>query len=343
MKPEMGSEFWYTTAEKEHYPVWEKYSEYSRLYMSGRGALYATIQDILSYRDCSVAYLPSYCCDSMVEPFLRCGISVEFYDVVLKNGIVSIINPSFSCDIILTVDYFGFSTEMQSLPDAVHIHDVTHSVLSSPAYEYADYYVGSLRKWGAVAGAGFAAKTNGNFNTALPADTNEKYLSLRHDGYALKEQYIDNAKGDKQIFLDKFSQAEELLEEDYLDYAPDENSVKCAGQIIYSKEKRTENAKIIYNGLRDNRLIEFVFPSVGENDVPLFVPVLVKNNLRNELRRHLIANDVYCPVHWPAHNGITGELYERELSLLCDQRYDKDDIQRQIDLINSFEESVDLI
>ena len=87
----------------------------------------------------------------------------------------------------------------------------------------------------------------------------------------------------------------------------------------------------------DRERIRPLFGEPGEGDVPLFVPVLVKDSLRDPLRRFLIGNQIYCPVHWPdAGTGGGKELYAGELSLLCDQRYGQEDMQRQINTIKEF-------
>ena len=78
----------------------------------------------------------------------------------------------------------------------------------------------------------------------------------------------------------------------------------------------------------------------------MFVPVLVPDGKRNELRRHLINNEIYCPIHWPVseyHMGgshklddKTENIYANELSLVCDQRYIEEDMNRMVDVIREF-------
>ena len=76
---------------------------------------------------------------------------------------------------------------------------------------------------------------------------------------------------------------------------------------------------------------------IGKNDCPLFVPILYKN--RNELREYLIKKEIYCPIHWPKpfkENEISNLLYEKEISLVCDQRYTADDMKRIVKEIKGF-------
>lgn len=74
--------------------------------------------------------------------------------------------------------------------------------------------------------------------------------------------------------------------------------------------------------------------------VPLFVPVLFESkDQRDYVRRKLIDNQIYCPVHWPIPAQIPSEykvndIVDRELSLICDQRYGLPQIKREIETIN---------
>ena len=79
------------------------------------------------------------------------------------------------------------------------------------------------------------------------------------------------------------------------------------------------------------------------NDCPLFVPVIIKNGKRDALKNYLLENQIYSPVHWPVskfHKLKKEEknIYDNELSIVCDQRYDKDDMQRILNVITNFME-----
>ena len=76
-----------------------------------------------------------------------------------------------------------------------------------------------------------------------------------------------------------------------------------------------------------------------ENDCPLFVPILVEN--RNELRKYLISKNIYCPVHWPISSlhKLSDEeryIYDHEISLVCDQRYNLEDMDYICECIKEF-------
>ena len=67
-------------------------------------------------------------------------------------------------------------------------------------------------------------------------------------------------------------------------------------------------------------------------DCPLFVPVLLEN--RDKVRKHLTENKIYCPVHWPKPEGADSNIYDMELSLICDQRYGVNDMERIVSVLS---------
>ena len=69
---------------------------------------------------------------------------------------------------------------------------------------------------------------------------------------------------------------------------------------------------------------------------------MVKDGKRDALRSYLLSRDIYCPVHWPLseqHVGLSErakEIYAEELSLVCDQRYKDEDMERTVQEIQKF-------
>ena len=74
---------------------------------------------------------------------------------------------------------------------------------------------------------------------------------------------------------------------------------------------------------------------------PIFVPVLFETKeKRDTIRKILISNSIYCPIHWPKPKHIpTGylvnEIYDTELSLICDQRYSFTEMQKIVEIIQT--------
>ena len=342
---EIGSEFWGV-------PLCEKQNNLldgNLLHtLSGRTALELIAQDLKAERGAKSIYMPAYCCDSMLEPFKKQGYEIKLYAVEPYSKTVHRqVFTDHGCDAILLLDYFGFVSEettvfamMEKLRGTSVIIDRVQSAFSeTKALEYADYTVTSWRKW-FFSNAATAEKKCGEWLVHETEKNNEEYISLRRNAASLKANYIENGVGEKPKFLVKFGEAEEILDNDFSDYAAEEKSLE---EIRYADvdcivSQRRENAALIYDELKKlpAEIIRPLYAQMGENDVPLFVPVLVKPEIRAELRQHLIKNEVYCPIHWPSELGGANKLYDGELSLICDQRYGTEDIKRQMALISEF-------
>ena len=342
---EIGSEFWGV-------PLCEKQNNLldgNLLHtLSGRTALELIAQDLKAERGAKSIYMPAYCCDSMLESFKKQGYEIKLYAVEpYSKTIHRQVFTDHGCDAILLLDYFGFESEetavfamMEKLRGTSVIIDRVQSAFSeTKALEYADYTVTSWRKW-FFSNAATAEKYCGEWLVPETEKNNEEYISLRRNAARLKADYIENGVGEKPKFLVKFGEAEEILDNDFSDYAAEEKSLE---EIRYADvdcivSQRRENAALIYDELKKlpAEIIRPLYAQMGENDVPLFVPVLVKPEIRAELRQHLIKNEVYCPIHWPSELGGANKLYDGELSLICDQRYGTEDIKRQMTLISEF-------
>lgn len=330
---EIGSEFWdvpFKDSDNGFFP------DTTQWFLSGRSAL-SSIIDQLEF--CHTVELPSWCCDSMISPFINAGVEVHFYPVLWDGGLFQ--KPCFDCDAILLIDYFGYSSA-QVIPNDYNgtvIRDVSHSLFSK-TYEDADYYFGSLRKWCGFWTGGFAWTNEGELST-IKDDLSDEYCGIRKKAMLLKETYMSNDfknQQDKSEYLRFFNDAEIILDRNG-PFSADIRDVECAHRldISFIKQKRRANAKLLMDEFKD----WLIFPNLNEVDCPLFVPVLVPANKRNELRQYLIDNEIYCPVHWPVskYHVLDNKelfLYENELSLICDQRYDEVDMHRMIDTINDW-------
>ena len=146
---EIGSDFWDVPMIEE---INTLFPDSVQWFLAGRNALTAIIRDIKSKREVHTVEMPSWCCDSMIIPFLREDIEVRFYPVYWKNGLKQ--EPEQNGDILFLMDYFGYTSDTSVFHPCV-IRDVTHSVFSHQ-YTDATYYFGSLRKWCGVKSGGFA-------------------------------------------------------------------------------------------------------------------------------------------------------------------------------------------
>ena len=354
MKKEIGSEFWTDCSPSgRHGCEWSHTNNWAvKETLSGRVALEYIVEDIAKNGKRSV-YMPSYCCHTMIEPFLKHGVKVTFYNIVsTASGLQRQFNPNHGCDVVFLLDYFGFvDAETVAIAKEQHakgklvIYDATHSVYSDFNCDNCDYVFGSYRKWLDV-NCGFVA-VKGKTDIDLVADWHqfEAYTNMRTRMFDLKARYMNDEDVDKQQFLAWINEAEEMLEQDYHHTLPDQRSLDVLRKTDYSflVQSRRHNANILMKGIADlkDERVRCLMGELGRHDTPLFVPIYVQAEHRNELRRYLIEHSIYCPVHWPLSDlhtisSAATEVYQSELSLLCDQRYDHSDMYRIVETIKEY-------
>lgn len=352
MMREIGSEFWHgcTPLGGDGVAAYLPQGFDVRPVLSGRTALELAIRDVLCNKPAAKAYLPAYCCHTMIEPFLKNGLQVLFYDVVYNgNGLELCFCEDHGCDIVLLMDYFGYTSaqtahlmKTQAEQGKPVIYDATHSFFCEGMdYRFCDYVIASLRKWLPV-NAGFCAK-NVPFSDFPALQRQEAYEQMREQSFAEKADYMKTGCGDKTAFLQRFAAAEELLETAYSGYTADRRSLDVLQNVdVHAlRDARRQNAKHLIDGISALNVswLRAIPQTVAETDCPLFVPLWVSPEKRAALRSHLIENDIYLPAHWPLspqHPTEAPEIYRAELSCVCDQRYTESDMDRILDAMRRF-------
>ena len=312
MAREIGSEFHKVAPDSGH---GLNYPRPGTLVFSGRTAIEAVLKKL---PDAHTALLPSYCCDSMIVPFRVAGIDVKFYKVEWAEGLK--IEIDGSADTLLWCNYFGFKNSLPEF-DGVIIEDITHSFLTeSPCHPQSDYLVASLRKWEPVNCGGYCSI---EIDGKIPPD---EFITFKTTAMGLKAEYLDDHDEEKKPkFLKMFADSNHWLANNYQGLAIDRFSREYIGSVDVEKQRRIrrENARALYEGLQN--IVQFMFP-IEDMDCPLFVPILLPN--RDKVRAHLTKNEIYCPIHWPKPEGCESNIYNNELSLICDQRYGIKDMER---------------
>lgn len=340
---EFGSEFW----------LQDIPTECETFALSGRTAIDLIIQDMMAAgKSCKSVYMPAWCCDSMLQPFLDRGVVIRFYDVSLSDkGLAFLVDETSDTDILYVSNYFGYNStlganviEQFKQRGCTIIYDRTHSLFREEKnlIGLADYTFASIRKWlGVPCGAVLSKKDE---HLVLPEIIDCPYLYNKVEAMTLKAAYMEHPKEDlKPMFLELYGKFGHQLAEDYRNYKMDELSLniwRYADKQALVKG-RCANATLLQVCLKEIPQIRQLFTFV-KGDCPLFVPVLLNSKEeRDALRKHLTTHAVYCPVHWPKPTLIpddmeANELYSRELSLLCDQRYGLDDMQYIVNTIKEF-------
>lgn len=326
---------------------WLPLTKDSTFTFSGRAAIELAIKDIILVKKVKIVYVPSYCCVSMLQAFIDHGISIKFYEVLYKDGMFTYDIPlKENFDVILIMRYFGFDSEnyekiMERLHDkkVIIIEDITHSLFNGcPVSVYSDYLVASLRKWFAIPSGGWLGKQKVNLEIKPYMNSDGAVVEKIH-GMKEKKAYITGKSSNKENFLMLQSQFENelihadcMLEMDKLSYNILQNI-----DIEEMKIRRKKNVKVL---MKELSKLQWEFLEVPEYDVenntPLFLPVFLRTKERESLRQYLIQMGIYCPVHWPEVMGTSIGVREKELSLICDQRYTETDMKAIVECMQEW-------
>ena len=347
----MGGEFYSEDVRNIKEEMVNTQSNHTRFLLSGRSALDYIIRDAKKEYNFDTIHLPSLVCRSMIEPFIKNGIKVKFYSVLIKENKYIITLPDVEKkEALYIMQYFGYVREYPKEiigfinEGMLIIEDKTHIAFNREERIVSTYSFTSFRKWSFINGLAIAQKHKGEFLLSPPNQTNRKFIELREKGALLKKEVRTKDEGYEKRFLDLFDEAERTLNNNYVNCSANVDAIKSLYSIDVEKiyQKRRENAELLLNGIREKEIITPIFFEVLENDIPLCVPVLV-NGSRESLRSFLAKASIYCPVHWPMsdlHIGLSERdksIYYTELSLICDQRYDEVDMIRLIEVISEYE------
>lgn len=355
---EIGSEFHliepYEKNLVNNYKYYFEYGKEQCLFISGRTALDYVLKDILNdcNHDIECAYLPIYCCDSMIDPFYRNHIKVKFYNVKVLDGKLSIDLPkNIQNCILLGMSYFGFKNltmdnyyeDIKNKYNTLIVEDTTHRFLSNENYSAdIDYAIASLRKWFPMPSGGIAIKMNDYFFQKKDFKKGNHYVNDKIEAMSLKKDYLEGkvSKNSKEDFLLKYKNFNNTLQINYSNIGIDSYSRTYITKLNIEsvKKKRIENATFLRNGLR--YIDEVSFLTYESEDVPLFFPVIVDNPY--DLQSFLSSKNIFCPRHWPKPETVKeskmsrNKLYEKELSIICDQRYGIKEMEYIIEVIKDY-------
>ena len=349
---EIGSEYWL----EEPNPLGEttileylkSKGHYHFLY-SGRTAIEIIIKN---HPDIKCALLPNYLCESIITPFKEHNIKIEYYSVSFKENkfIIDIDDKLSEQFFFLGINYFGhYAWEMENVytklknefSNIVIIDDATQNLFDLSTSNNIDYQFSSIRKWfPIVSGASLKIMNNNTLEFQLKSNHLDIY-DFKKEAMALKQEYIVQNQNSllKKEFLERFKRFNSKFGQYYENRAIDEYSMRFIEKAYVDQYRirRERNSEFIINELKDEHHLNMI--DYYSNTAQLFIPIFFNDKeTRDRIRHLLIENGIYCPFHWPIPNekdkGIMQQdLYDRELSIICDHRYTPEDLRRLIDLL----------
>jgi dTDP-4-amino-4,6-dideoxygalactose transaminase len=310
----------------------------------GRSALGVAARDLLRRGAHPVAWLPAYSCHSMLLPFRQAGYDVRWYCV--GDRLDRVDAEPRPGDVFLFVHYFGRPHRAaMRLAESLRgrgvwvVEDCVQAGITPGVGRVGDYAVSSLRKLLPQPDGALLASRH-----AVPcelAEPDEAFVSARVAGKLLR-----GAGGDAATFLRLFEWSESRL-----DPAVARRMSWLSRQLLSVTDLdgvaalRRANARLLRERISATpRLqgVEFLSDTQDDAEVPLGLPIRLAPSRRDDVRRHLADNGIYCAVHWDlAHLPAGGFETERRLSgsvltLPVDQRLASSHMERIVDALTRF-------
>ncbi len=329
--------------------------QYTQWLNSGRSAIYMALREALGRGGARKAWLPAYCCESVIAPFKALGFQVHYYSMGKDLATPSRLPERLAGETVLYIHYFGFRNEaitkwLDGVPRsaAYVIEDCVQASLNANVGGHGDFSITSLRKVLAQPDGAQLASSR-PFDNVLP-DASESFISHMVVGKLLR--YASPAAS--TTFLKLFEDAESMLGD-----GSNPSSISWLSNYIMRRtnfpdvaSKRRKNWELLSEALSLARLAwEHLRPLYGllpEGVVPLGFPVRVEKGRRDGLRKFLGERNIFCPIHWRLPHLPAGEwkdehdLAESILTLPIDQRMGEGDIQYLADALCQFFERLPL-
>lgn len=327
-------------------------SEQSKLYSLCREALFDIAR---RHKDsCKRVLLPAYTCQTVIEPFLQLGCEVCFYSICknLRIDSQSILDATnrFNPDIVVAHPYYGMDFD-DGETDVLRqikakgcslIVDITQCIFSNVRLYFADYYVGSYRKWFGCPDGAFLEPLNGDFDADICeyAD-NQDFVSRQTDAMYLRGIYFQtNDEIVKQISIKLNKEAVHSISQEIVPHRMADFSLMMMENedMDFNQFQRMRNYKTLFQGLRNCSNCTVVCSDLAQiTTAPLYFPIYVEN--RAEMQKRLAQQHIYAPVLWPVCNSAVlinetiAFIFSHLLAIPCDQRYDEKDMDKIINVI----------
>lgn len=314
---------------------WAQPSEAVTYVESGRQAL-ALVSSHLRSRGFTTLLMPEHFCESMLDPFVRDGWSVDFVAVDQRWQCVvpEVEMASPECTLVFTMSYFGvaesdawirFLKACRAVGAKV-LSDETHRLLS-PGCSEADYRIGSLRKMLPV--------PDGAFITGFGPEvgTSGAQGERRVEAMRVKANYLAGLSEHRHLPL--FAAAEAETEQEIWPASMSADAHRLVKSLDFAGMAAARAAN---HARLEARLPELGIELTTAGTSVASHAVITADDVQL-LRRHLIAHRIYCPIHWPrpnANEGAPNAWRDNVLSIPIDHRYEVTDMDRVVDVIAAY-------
>jgi hypothetical protein len=317
----------------------------STLLRSGRDGLRAILRT-LHARGRRRLVAGAFLCDALLQAAEGWQIDlvpVDEHGLPRADALLSVARDAGDQGVLLAVPLFGapWSKALAQVAGMARafglevVEDRTHSLFGG--FEpIAPIGFASLRKWFALPDGGAAW----GLATGAMGDPDQGLVSLREDAMSRKQAYLESGRGKKADFLNRLAAAEELLDTTDDVAAMSMVSRQRLGEdLVGLRARRRANFERLWHGLPSSMLP--LVPALGPDTVPLGLPITTPH--RDALKAHLIRRRIYPAWHWQLPARVDARIFTRAasiadtvLTLVCDQRYGPEDMDRTLTALRGF-------
>ncbi|NLD24408.1 MAG: hypothetical protein GX670_09300 [Bacteroidales bacterium] len=328
-----------------------KHYNYTSFFNTGRSAIEYLLGKVIASRYGNKIFVPYFICSSVTDAIMRAGYRAEFYSITDNFQIdIESLEKKYSRDVraVYVVHYFGGYLDQKSYEylmqlqsrGVVIIEDITLSIYTKHSHliGFGNYVLGSLRKWLPIPDGAFLTSVNRIPEIDILEGYNE-YSFCYFVAQIMKGAYLNNSSLDKNEYLEISKKAMKAL---FSDYTIRKMTVISERYLsAYDPEKvikaRIDNYDYL---IKNTEEISFIRPVLSRLDGQVPFGFVVLCDQRDKLFQYLIANDIYCNIHWRIPgtfcDKISRKLSESILTIPCDQRYGKKEMDYIIGVLNAF-------
>lgn len=309
------------------FPPQRNYTIHSNavLLNSGRHALEYILRGL---GDVSKLYIPYFTCDVIIQPLKYLNIPYTFYQINENLEIALDIQLS-SGEYLLYTNYYGVKdTYVEHIAEKYRDKIIIDNAQALFCPEYAVHQFYSPRKFMGMPDGGMVISNVDGFEDSLPIDKSYdrcSHLLKRHE-LIPSEGYLDFKENSYKIVDSPLSRMSNIS-----------RMILHSVDMEFIKQRRLANFNQLHWALkRHNKLSQLLGPDNLVYSVPLVYPFWTEND---DLKQHLIQNNVFVATYWPNVFEWTKETdleYQIAKHVVCipiDQRYGEKDINRIINLI----------
>lgn len=298
----------------------------AKKYCSARAAFYDLVRNL----GIQAIWMPKFICDTMLKPLELLNISIKFYDI--NEDFFPLFPPLLEKnEYFLYVNYFGLCFEnqkklMELYPLDRLIFDHSQAFFIEPFQGVNTLY--SPRKFLPVADGGLLASALNMPEVAQINDSADLIQQYQH----VFTRLIDSAQSGYAYFLDAESKLNDCIPKKI---SPISELILNSLDYQKLKQERLRNFEYLHSKLGRFNQININLDAI---ESPLTYPFLWREKLSNSL----ISKKIFTPTYWNDCLARVNEssfeylLVHKVTHLVCDHRYNMQDMQYQIDQIMEY-------